>query len=135
MPLAPKQEKAWNFNLADVFGQPQTPFDGYTVHFTSAAHAKYKIFTEIEQVCKAAGAEKVTKKKLDKSEKVVVFAMEEDDKEAEKLAAEGVRCYARDLLPTSIFRGTLDLDSDEFRIGAETASTAKGTKGKRSRKD
>jgi hypothetical protein len=137
MPSAPKQEREWKFSLADVFGRPQTPFAGYTVHFTSAAHAKYQIFTEIEHVCKAAGAERVTKKKMDKSEKVVVFA-EEDDKEAEKLGTEGVKCYARDLLPTSIFRGMLDLDSDEFRIGAEVAdavaSTTKGSKGKRGRK-
>jgi hypothetical protein len=138
LPSAPKQEKEWKFKLEDVFGQPQIPFEGYTVHFTTAAHASYKIFAEIEQVCKAAGAEKVTKKKLDKSENVIVFALEEGDKEAEKLAQDGVACYNRDLLPTSIFRGSLDLDSDEFKIGVKideaTASTAKGAKTKRTRK-
>lgn len=141
-PSAPKQEKEWKFKLEDVFGQPQTPFEGYTIHFTTAAHAAYKIFTEIEQVCKAAGAEKVTKKKLDKSEKVIVLAMEEGDKEADKLMQDGVTCYIRDILPTSIFRGSLNLESDEFKIDAGAspgagdvdASTAKETKTRRGRK-
>jgi hypothetical protein len=138
IPSAPKQEKEWKFKLGDVFSQPQIPFEGYTVHFTTAAHASYKIFTEIEQVCKAAGAEKVTKKKLDKSENVIVFALEEGDKEVEKLMQDGVVCYNRDLLPTSIFRGSLDLDSDEFKVGIKvsdtTGSIATAAKNKRTRK-
>jgi hypothetical protein len=130
-PSAPKQEKEWKFKLADVVGQPQTPFDGYTVHFTTSLYGLYKPFTEIEHVCKAAGAVKVTKRKMDKSEKVIVLAMDDGDKEAEKLMDEGIICYNKDMIPLSIFRGAIDLESEEFKI---TASTAKETKKKRGRK-
>jgi hypothetical protein len=135
-PSAPKQEKEWRFFLLDVLGRPHTPFGGYTVHFTTTLVAAYTTFNEIEQVCKAAGAVKVTKKKIDKSENVIVLAAEEGDREAEKLMEDGVTCYNRDLLPISIFRGTLDLDSDEFKIGAGgvTISATKETKKKRGRK-
>jgi hypothetical protein len=137
-PSVPKQEKEWKFKLEDIIGQPQTPFQGYTVHFTSSAHAVYKPFTDIEQVCKAAGAVKVTKKKMDKSDKVIVLALEGEDKEAEKLMQDGITCYYRHLLPISIFRGTLDLDSDEFKIGPgdteEAEDTPKGSRSKRGRK-
>jgi hypothetical protein len=137
-PFVPKQEKEWKFKLDDIFGQPQTPFEGYTIHFTTSAHALYKPFTEIEQVCKAAGAVKVTKKKMDKSGKVIVLAVEGEDKEAEKLMQDGITCYYRHLLPMSIFRGTLDLDSDEFKISAggtdEAADTPKESRSRRGRK-
>ncbi|KAH4811539.1 hypothetical protein HBH61_091280 [Parastagonospora nodorum] len=137
-PSVPKQEKEWKFKLDDIFGQPQTPFEGYTIHFTTSAHALYKPFTEIEQVCNAAGAVKVTKKKMDKSGKVIVLAMEGEDKEAEKLMQDGITCYYRHLLPMSIFRGTLDLDSDEFKISAggtdEAADTTKESRSRRGRK-
>ncbi|KAF2822222.1 hypothetical protein CC86DRAFT_458706 [Ophiobolus disseminans] len=132
-PSAPKREKDWGFVLKDILGQAQTPFDGYTVHFTTSLHSTYKLFTEIEQVCKAAGA-RVTKKKMNKSksENMVILAMEESDKEAEKLIQDGYICYTRDLLPTSILRGALDLDSDEFKITGRATKDAKKTRGKES---
>jgi hypothetical protein len=134
-PSAPRQEKEWKFKLDDVIGRPQTPFNGYTIHFTTSAHALYKPFTEIEQVCKAAGAQKVTtKKKVAKGDKVIVLAMEGEDKEAEKLMQDGVTCYYRHLLPMSIFRGTLDLDSDEFKIGVGADDQAESTKDTRTRR-
>jgi len=130
LPSAPSKEKEWRFKLEDVHGQPQTPFEGYTIHFTTALHALYKPFTEIEQVCKAAGA-KVTKKKMDqKNDKVIVLAME-DDKEADKLMEDGVTCYSRDLLPLSIFRGALDLDSDEFKLIPDAKKQAKKARAKK----
>tara|TARA_R110002003_G_scaffold171_5_gene13903 strand:- start:2004 stop:2597 length:594 start_codon:yes stop_codon:yes gene_type:complete len=133
MPSVPKQEKEWNINLISVAGQPQKVFEGYTVHFTTSSYSAYKTFAEIEQVCKAAGAAKVTKKKMDKSDKVIVLAAEEDA-EAEKLMQDGIVCYNRELLPISILRGSLDLDSDEFRLIAAAASNAQETKPKRGRK-
>jgi hypothetical protein len=127
-PSAPKQENEWKFKLADVLGQAQTPFTGYTIHFTSSLLSTYNPFTEIEQVCKAAGAAKVTKKKMDKSKQVIVLAMDSHDKEADRLMEDGISCYNRDILPCSILRGTVDLDSDEFKI---TAGAIKETKKKR----
>jgi hypothetical protein len=136
-PSAPKQEKEWDFKLEDIIGQPQTPFKGYILHFTSSAYAMYKAFSEIEQVCKAAGADKVTKKKVDKGDNVIVLAAEEGDKEAAKLAQDGARCYYRGILPKSIFKGNFELDSDEFKVDAvevAAANTEKETKTKRGRR-
>jgi hypothetical protein len=133
-PSVPKQEKDWNFNLISVAGQPQKVFEGYTVHFTTSLYSAYKTFAEIEQVCKAAGAAKVTKKKIDKSDKVIVLAAEEGA-EVEKLMQDGIVCYNRELLPISILRGSLDLDSDEFRLIAAAASNAQETKPKKGRKN
>ncbi|KAF2029196.1 hypothetical protein EK21DRAFT_68116 [Setomelanomma holmii] len=138
-PSTPKQEKDWKFKLESVIGHPQTPFAEFTIHFTTGLHAAYKVFTEIEQVCKAAGAAKVTKKKkkINPDDNVIVLAVEEGDEEAEMLIREGVACYNRDLLPLSIFRGALDLDSDEFKLTAAVAaagSSVNDTKAKRGRK-
>jgi hypothetical protein len=130
-PSVPQQERDWKFKLADVLGRAQTPFDGYTIHFTTSLHGIYKPFTEIEQVCKAAGAANVTKKKMDKSKKIIVLAMDDNDKEAEKLMADGVTCYNKDMIPCSIFRGAIDLDSDEFKITAIAAKEPKKKRGGR----
>lgn len=128
-PTAPAKEQEWNFKLQDVLGRPQTPFEGYTIYFTSALHSMYKPFTEIEQVCKAAGA-KVAPKLGKKTEKVIILAMD-DDKEAGKLMADGITCYSRDLLPISIFRGRLDLDSDEFKLVEIAKKETKKGRGKK----
>ncbi|KAH8722719.1 hypothetical protein GQ44DRAFT_686540 [Phaeosphaeriaceae sp. PMI808] len=119
-PSAPKQEVEWKFKLQDVIGNAQKPFKGYTIHFTTSLVAMYNDFSEIEQVCKAAGAEKVTKKKkkIDKSATDIVLGAEEGDKDSEKLMQEGFVCYNRDLLPMSIFRGRFDFESEEFKISA-----------------
>ncbi|KAH7386048.1 hypothetical protein BKA66DRAFT_511358 [Pyrenochaeta sp. MPI-SDFR-AT-0127] len=120
-PSAPMQEKEWKTKLDDILDQPQTPFEGYTIHFTQSLKASYKPFTEIEQVCKAAGAKKVTSGRMDKSGNIIVLARQTDDDEAEKLMQDGVTCYNRDLLTHSIFRGVADLDSKEFKINLDTA--------------
>jgi hypothetical protein len=45
---------------------------------------------------------------------------------------DGAVCYSRDLLPTSILRGVLDLESDEFRIVAAVPTEAKKTRRRKS---
>ena len=130
IPVVPKQEQEWNIKLEETAGQPQTPFEGYTVHFSKSLKAVYSPFTDIEQVCKAAGAKKVTSSRMDKSGDVIVLVKDEEDVEVEKLAQDGVKCYTRDLITHSIFRGVVDLDSDEFRVGASDASAPKEVKKK-----
>lgn len=133
-PSAPAKEKEWNFSLKDIIGQPQNPFQNYTIHFTNNLQSAYQTFSEIEQVCLAAGAKKVSRKRLDKTGNVIVLALDEGDAEAEKLMQEGMVCYNRDLLPNSIFRGYLDLESDEFKIraGDSASKDSKKRRGKKS---
>jgi hypothetical protein len=132
-PSASDQEKEWKFKLDDVLGQPQSPFEGYTIHFTKSLKTIYKPFSEIEEVCKAAGAKKVTSSRMDKTGDIIVLAKEDDDAEAQKLMQDGVTCYTRDLVTFSILRGSLDLDSKEFQIQPLTEDAPKEKK-KRGRK-
>ena len=133
---APKQEKQWKFKLDNVWGEPQTPFEGYSLHFTKSLKAIYNPFNEIEAVLKAAGAKSITSgMKMKRTEDIIVLAQNENDAEAGKLMQDGeVTCYHRDLITYSILRGSLDLDSDEFKIQA-TAAVAPKEKKRKGRKD
>ncbi|KAL6703917.1 hypothetical protein ACN47E_008953 [Coniothyrium glycines] len=134
-PSAPRQEKEWKVNLHETSGSPQTPFDGYTIHFTKSLKATYSPFSEIEQVCRAAGAKKVTSGRMDKTGDIIVLGVDENDGEVEKLTHEGMACFQKDIIAHSIFQGHVDLQSDDFKIGFKKAgiATTKDDK-KRSRK-
>lgn len=119
-PSVAQQEKEWGFDLEKVWGVAQTPFKGYTLYFTPALKKTYTNFREMDRVCQTVGA-KVTTKRTAKNEQVIVLAKEEEDPDADKMIEDGEICYHKDLLTTSILRGTLDLDSDEFKIKAKHA--------------
>ena len=119
-PSVAQQEKDWGFNLEKVWGVVQTPFKGYAIYFTPALKKTYTNFREMDRVCQTVGA-KVTAKRTSKNDRMIVLATEEDDLDAEKMVEDGETCYHKDLLTTSILRGTLDLDSDEFKIKAKHA--------------
>ncbi|KAF2628453.1 hypothetical protein BU25DRAFT_36159 [Macroventuria anomochaeta] len=119
-PSVTQQEKEWGFNFEKVWGVAQTPFKGYAVYFTPTLKKTYTNFREMDRVCQTVGA-KVTAKRTGKNDKVIVLATEEGDPDAEKMIEDGEICYHKDLLTTSILRGTLDLDSDEFKIKARHA--------------
>jgi hypothetical protein len=129
---APKQEKEWKLVLDDVWGKPQTPFEGHSFHFTKSLKAVYNPFTEIEAVCKAAGAKSITSTRMNKTGDVIALALDEEDAEGQKLMQDGVTCYHRDLITYGILRGSLNLDSDEFKIEAAEATKEKKKKGRKS---
>ncbi|KZM22068.1 uncharacterized protein EKO05_0007859 [Ascochyta rabiei] len=120
-PSVAQQEKDWGFDLEKVWGVAQTPFKGYTIYFTPALRKTYTNFREMDRVCQTVGA-KVVSKRTDKSGKIIVLAKEEEDPDADRMVEDGETCYHKDLLTNSILRGTLDLDSDEFKIIAKPAS-------------
>jgi len=132
-PSVSKQEKEWNFSLDGVFGQPQTPFEGYNIHFTKSLKATFESFSEIEIVCKAAGAKDVTSTRANKTGNSIVLANnDDDDAELQKLIKEGTTCFTKDILIYSILRGVLDLDSNDFKI-AETTTAKASPKEKKKR--
>ena len=135
-PSIAKQEKEWKFKFDNVFGQPQRPLEGYTLHFTKSLKATFESFPEITAVCTAAGAESVTSTRMKSTGESIVLANNpDDDQEAQKLMKDGVTCYTKDLFMYSIFRGVLDLDSDEFKVKPPAAdSTPSKEKKKRGRK-
>ncbi|KAJ4364907.1 hypothetical protein N0V95_000554 [Ascochyta clinopodiicola] len=120
-PSVAQQEKEWGFDLEKVWGVAQTPFKGYAIYFTPALRKTYTNFREMDQVCQTVGA-KVVSKRTDKSGKIIVLAKEEEDPDADKMIEDGEMCYHKDLITNSILRGTLDLDSDEFKITAKPAT-------------
>lgn len=117
-PLVAQQEKEWGFSLEKVWGVAQTPFKGYAIYFTPALRKTYTNFREMEKACQALGA-KVVAKRTSKHDKIIVLAAEEGDQDADQLIEDGKECYHKDLLTTSILRGNLDLESDEFKIKAK----------------
>lgn len=135
IPSAPKQEQEWNIKLSQIIGHPKTPFQGYTIHFTSSLKAAYKPFADIEHVCKAAGAKKITSTRMERSRDIVVLAKDEQDPDVIKLMQEGITCYSRDLITQSILRGSVDLQSAEFQITVQDKNAfAPQEKKKRGRK-
>lgn len=115
-PTVAQQEKEWGFTLEKVWGIAQTPFKGYSIYFTPTLRKTYTNFREMERVCTTVGAE-VISKRASKNENVIVLATE-DDPDAKKLMEDGETCYHKDLVTTSILRGEINLDGDEFRIAA-----------------
>ncbi|KAI4615754.1 hypothetical protein J4E80_006171 [Alternaria sp. BMP 0032] len=137
-PSIPKQEEEWRIKLDDILEKPQTPFADFAVHFTKSLKTRYASFSDIEAVCKAAGAKSVTTgaTKFKKTGNTIALAADEDDVEAKKLIKEGITCYTKDFFTYSILRGVVDHESDEFKIeGAAAGETpSKEQKKKRSRK-
>lgn len=118
-PSVVEQETEWGFSLENVWGAAQTPFKGYSIYFTPTLRKTYSNFQEMDRVCQTVGA-KVVSKRTGKTDKVIVLAIEKGDPDADKMMADGETCYHKDLLTTSILRGSLDLDSDEFKLNAKS---------------
>ncbi|KAI4627237.1 uncharacterized protein J4E87_004580 [Alternaria ethzedia] len=137
-PTIPKQEEEWKIKLDDILEKPQTPFADFAVHFTKSLKTRYASFSDIEAVCKAAGATSVTTgvTRFKKTADTIVLAGDGDDAEAQKLIKEGVTCYTKDFFTYSILRGVVDLESDEFKIEGTAAgeTPSKEQKKKRGRK-
>ena len=132
IPEVAGSEEEWGFSMSSIWSKPQAGlFEGKTLYFTQELAKTYKPFSQIQIVCKAVGAKQVKTPKQLKDFKVdadsIILGIEEDDQEAVALAKEGHTCYGRDLLTTSILRGTLDLESPEFKL-APTLSQEKKKK-------
>lgn len=134
-PSVSEQEASWNFSLDKVWGKPQKPFEGYTLHFTSELQKSYANFDEIKQVCRTVGATMSAKKSV--AGKRIVLAKDSGDKDFAKFTKEGTKCFSKDFLTNGILRGEFDLESEEFLIQmndpSASADTPKTTR-KKSRK-
>lgn len=123
VPKAPNQEREWGFSLGEIWGKPQSEiFHGKTVNFTPSLRRSYDDFKEVEALCRLLGARKVDTRAASKSKKqddVVFLALEPSrgkDPDRTELLKQGCTVYSRDLLTSSILRGKLELDIDEFRL-------------------
>lgn len=119
-----KHKKAWGITLAeaiDLGKQGLKPFAEFVVCITPALKQQLgSAFQEIKQVAEIGGAAKVLGRAptgRDNRSTTLVVATDDDPKLVQ-LAQEGWRCYRKDLITISVLRSALDLESDEFLIGA-----------------
>lgn len=137
-----KHKKEWGITLAEAidFGkQGLKPFASYVVCITpTLKHQLGSAFAEIKQIAGIGGAAKVLRRAptgRDNRSTTLVVATDDDPKLVQ-LAQEGWRCYRKDLITISVLRSALDLESDEFLIGAgadvgDGGPGSRGTKRKR----
>jgi hypothetical protein len=132
-PHFPAQERDWNFSFEDIWKKPKKEvFQGYSIYFTPALRAVYKPFSEVDELCKAAGARRaLTKlgkeiKDKDIADNTILLALNgDDDEDAATILSNGYTCYTRELLTLSILRGELNLESEEFKIKPATSNPPK----------
>jgi hypothetical protein len=97
-------------------------FQDFTITTTEELKATYgtSTFKQLKEVCGLMGAKEVvcaTSVKNNQSKgapKVIYLASECKDNLVEQFKRIGAKVYSKDLLNASIFRGVLDLESDEF---------------------
>lgn len=130
-PHFPAQERDWHFTFDDIWKKPKKEvFGGHNIYFTPALKATYKPFSELEELCKAAGVRRVLSKASkdvkdkDIADNTILLALD-DDEDASVMMRNGYTCYTRDLLTLSILRGLLDLESPEFKIKPAASSLTK----------
>lgn len=130
IPKVPKQEKELGFSLREVWGKPQDHLlDGYTVYFTTALAKTYQDFAEVAHLIRFVGASKVHQSAryaggAKAGDKVIFFGLDDEDVECAALLKGGCTVYSRDTLASSILRGGIDLESEEFKI--QTDGSASG---------
>lgn len=109
--------------------------EGKTVWITPALKKEYGSgYREIEDVAHKVGAKKVVSKPardLKSADNCIVLALEQRDLDAITLHEKSIDCYQKELLSVSIFRGSLDLDSHEFRIEPSDGQSNKSGRKKR----
>ncbi|KAF2733926.1 hypothetical protein EJ04DRAFT_577241 [Polyplosphaeria fusca] len=123
MPDVPDQEEEWSFSMQKIWNTKQDAlFEGKTIYFSPQLKKLYSPFSEVETVCKAAGARRIVSKpakevKEKEKDDLVILALDEGDVDMAALTERGFTCFSKDFLTLSILRGDVDLDSPEFKIG------------------
>lgn len=110
-------------------------FKGKTIFVTPSLKKDYGSsgFKEVQDLARLAGAEAMVSKtpRTPKDvEGMVVLGLGKDDLDSIGLMDKGVECYSRELLSTSILRGSLDLGDDEFKLVRRPSQQARKGKGK-----
>jgi len=123
-PQVPDQEHEWKFSFDKIWNKaPGKVLEGHTIYFTPTLKATYKPFSEVEELCRAAGARRALSKPgkevnaKDVADRTIILSLTgHEDKDAMVLMQNGHVCYSRDLLTLSILRAEMNLESDEFKI-------------------
>ncbi|KAI9708207.1 MAG: hypothetical protein M1820_004161 [Bogoriella megaspora] len=133
-PSDPPREKDWGFNMADAVGKPRNElFANKTIYFTPALKKEYgpSGCKEMEDILKACGAPSgiltCPGKDLEDDDSVIPLVVaDRKDTDATFLHNAGRACYHKNLISISVLRGTLDLESEEFRVVQASAQKKTG---------
>ncbi|KAL9580240.1 MAG: hypothetical protein Q9212_004612 [Teloschistes hypoglaucus] len=123
IPKDAAREREWGFSLAEAIDRGRRgkkPFKGWVINFTPTAKKELgKTWTELKEVCLAAGAESVEARKVpEKLSGTIVVAAAAKEPDGAALEEGGWKMYNKDIVTFSALRGLLDPDSDEFLMEA-----------------
>lgn len=131
LPSDPAREELWGFNLQAAIERGKEGvqvFEGWTIYLTPSLKKELKDPKELQQIAVAAGAEEVILHGPTKPAKnvsgnsLVLGSSEHDDDAAAGLAKKGWTLYDKEIISLSMLRGTLAIDSDEFKLDAPVSS-------------
>ncbi|KAI9790966.1 MAG: hypothetical protein M1835_000616 [Candelina submexicana] len=131
LPSDPAREKLWGFNLKDAIERGKEGvqvFDGWTIYLTPSLKRELKDPKELQQIAVAAGADDVilhgpTKPAKNLSEKSLVLgSSEHDDDAAAGLVKKGWTLFDKEIVSLSMLRGSLAIESEEFKLGTHVSS-------------
>jgi len=122
-------EEEWGIKIAEAMGHDRSSlFAGKTLFITPGLKKEYgKGYNDIVELAALVGIEEVISKparSLKPNQDTIVLGLEEGDNDVEKILEQGT-CYSKDFLSTSIIRGTVDLDSNEFQLLLKSSQSSK----------
>ena len=124
LPSDPSREEEWKFQMSEISGHPREDvFAGKTLYVTPTLKKEYRDsgFKEIEEIVRACGAASVISrpaKDFPEDQTIIILVSKYKDPDASVLQKDGRPCFYKDLLSMSVLRGSLQLQSDEFRVHA-----------------
>ena len=135
----PPTESEWGTTLVDAVARGRDhskPFQDWSLCFTPAVKKELgKGFVELKEICIEAGAKSIQAtlpRKGPQEPSVIIMIGANEDKDVPLLQKRGWKVFGKELITFSILRGTLQYDTDEFLIEAQTApQPSKGKKRKR----
>ncbi|KAI9663643.1 MAG: hypothetical protein M1821_007133 [Bathelium mastoideum] len=126
LPSDTAREKEWNFRVSEISGQPRSDlFADKTIYFTPTLKREYGSsgFREIEEILRACGATSIISRAardVPENSAFITMVSTSKDADASFLQKNGEPCFHKDLLSMSVLRGSLELESDEFRISPDS---------------
>ncbi|KAI9813478.1 MAG: hypothetical protein M1827_004154 [Pycnora praestabilis] len=137
LPSDPGAETQWHFSLQAAIErgkQRLRVFEGWNLHFTPALKRENEsAFDELKQIALGAGANtvvaKLPREKAKELNKTLIFASE-DDIGLEPLLDGGWAVHSKELISSSILRGTLEVSNDEFKVSSHLSNDVGNSKKK-----
>ena len=121
-PRDKEKEKAWGSSIRSAIERGKgghRPLEGWTVTFTPTLKKELgRSWSELKEVCLVAGATAVQafipKSRPEDGETTIIIGSAEGEPDAGVLEERGWRVFGKEIVLVSIWRGKVDVGSDEF---------------------